>query len=155
MDVLFTYFQPENEVVRVGLTVKQQKFVDAFVELGNATQAALRAGYKPKAAAQQGAENLKKPYIKIAIDNRLAKIQSSKIADQTEVLEYLTRVLRGKEKETVVTPKGLVIDDVPPKISDRNKAAELIGKRHQMWTDNVNVNSGDIKITIGGDDDGD
>ncbi|KRK85631.1 terminase small subunit [Loigolactobacillus coryniformis subsp. torquens DSM 20004 = KCTC 3535] len=139
----------------MGLTVKQQKFVDAFVELGNATQAALRAGYKPKAAAQQGAENLKKPYIKIAIDNRLAKIQSSKIADQTEVLEYLTRVLRGKEKETVVTPKGLVIDDVPPKISDRNKAAELIGKRHQMWTDNVNVNSGDIKITIGGDDDGD
>lgn len=136
----------------MGLTVKQQKFVDAFVELGNATQAAISAGYKRKTAKQVGAENLSKPYLKRAIDDQLAKLQSAKIADQTEVLEYLTNVLRGKEKETVVTPKGLVIDNVPPKISDRNKAAELIGKRHQMWTDNVNVNSGDIKITIGGDD---
>lgn len=136
----------------MGLTVKQQKFVDEFIKLGNATQAAIAAGYKKKTAKQQGAENLTKPYLKQAIDLGLEKIQSAKIADQTEVLEYLTRVLRGKETETVVTPKGLVIDDVPPKISDRNKAAELIGKRHQMWTDNVNVNSGDIKITIGGDD---
>lgn len=136
----------------MGLTVKQQKFIDAFIEQGNATQAAISAGYSKKTAAQQGAENLKKPYVKAAIDDRLAKIESDKVAGQKEVMEYLTRVLRGKETETVVTPKGLVIDDVPPKISDRNKAAELIGKRHQMWTDNVNVNSGDIKITIGGDD---
>lgn len=33
MGVLFTYFQPESKAVKVGLTVKQQKFVDAFIEL--------------------------------------------------------------------------------------------------------------------------
>jgi len=40
--------------------------------------------------------------IKEYIDEQMAEIESSKIADAKEVMEFYTRVLRGEELETVV-----------------------------------------------------
>ena len=70
--------------------------------------------------------------------------ESALIADQDEVLRYLTAVLRGEEKEEVVVLEN--VGDFQSKeknkekgcsIKDPTKAAELIGKRYGLYTDNV------------------
>ena len=52
---------------QLGLTEKQQRFVDEYLVDLNATQAAIRAGYSANAAAEQGYEHLRKPHIQLAI----------------------------------------------------------------------------------------
>lgn len=115
--------------------------------MGNATQAAIKAGYSKRSAYSVGQENLRKPVIKAAIDKRNAEIESEKTADMTEVMEYLTYVMRGEQTESVATAKG-IYDNVPVSAKDRIKAAELIGKRHGAWTDKKEI-SGNMNIDIG------
>ena len=129
------------------LTLKQQRFIDEYIISGNATQAAIKAGYSKRTAKQTGTENLAKPYLKAELDRRNAEIQSQKTADMTEVMEYLTSVMRGEQTESVATSKG-VYNDIPVTAKDRIKAAELIGKRHGAWTDKK-VISGDVQIDVG------
>lgn len=136
------------------LTVKQQKFADEFLISGNATQAAIHAGYKPKAAHSMGTENLQKPAIKDYIEKRRQELSDAKKADQSEILEYLTKVMRGQTTESVATAKG-VFEGVEVGAKDRVKAAELLGKRFGMWKDSVDLTSTNINLTIGGDTDGD
>jgi len=50
-----------------GLTAKQQRFVEEFLVDGNATQAAIRAGYSERTARSIAQENLTKPDIAQAI----------------------------------------------------------------------------------------
>lgn len=136
------------------LTVKQKRFCDYYVELGNATEAAIKAGYSKKTARQIGTENLSKPYIKAYIDERLKILQDKRIAKQEEVLEYLTRAMRGEEKEEVVVIESKGDFESKARIikkqlsgKDRNKAAELLGKRYTLFTDKVDL-EGDMKIEI-------
>lgn len=130
-----------------GLTQKQRRFIDEYIISGNATQAAIKAGYSKKTAAVTATENLRKPNIKAEIDKRNAEIQSEKTADMTEVMEYLTSVMRGEQTESVATSKG-VFPGVEVSAKDRIKAAELIGKRNGAWTDKKEL-SGDLNIDIG------
>lgn len=127
--------------------MKQQRFVDEYIISGNATQAAIKAGYSKRSAYSVGQENLRKPVIKAAIDKRNAEIESEKTADMTEMMEYLTYVMRGEQTESVATAKG-IYDNVPVSAKDRIKAAELIGKRHGAWTDKKEI-SGNMNIDIG------
>ena len=132
------------------LTIKQKKFADEYIISGNATQAAIKAGYSKKTARFTGAENLTKPNIKSYIDERMKKLEEEAIADQTEVLKYLTRVLRDEEKEEVLVNVGNFEQEIQSmKVStkDKIKAAELLGKRYGSWTDKVDINSTEgIKI---------
>ncbi|CAX66699.1 terminase small subunit [Lactobacillus johnsonii] len=130
-----------------GLTQKQRRFIDEYIISGNATQAAIKAGYSKKTAAVTATENLRKPNIKAEIQARNAEIQSEKTADMTEVMEYLTSVMRGEQTESVATSKG-VFSGVEVSAKDRIKAAELIGKRNGAWTDKKEL-SGDLNIDIG------
>ena len=124
------------------LTQKQQKFIDYYVETGNATEAARRAGYEAKtekAMQNIGSENLGKlgEYIK----ERMKPAQDKRIADADEVLQYLTAVMRGEVKDTF---------DFDTSVRDRNKAAELLGKRHRLFVDKVEQEStGDVNIHFG------
>lgn len=129
------------------LTQKQRRFIDEYIISGNATQAAIKAGYSKKTARKIGQENLTKPDIKAEIERRNAEIQSEKTADMTEVMEYLTSVMRGEQTESVATSKG-VFFGVEVSAKDRIKAAELIGKRNGAWTDKKEL-TGDLKIDIG------
>lgn len=129
------------------LTQKQRRFIDEYIISGNATQAAIKAGYSKRTARKIGQENLTKPDIKTEIARRNAEIQSEKTADMTEVMEYLTSVMRGEQTESVATAKG-VFSGVEVSAKDRIKAAELIGKRNGAWTDKKEL-SGDINIDIG------
>lgn len=74
----------------MALTEKQKRFCDEYLIDLNATQAAIRAGYSEKTARQTATENLSKPYIREYIDKRLAEKDAELIADQDEVLKYLT-----------------------------------------------------------------
>lgn len=133
------------------LTEKQQRFADEYIISGNATQAAIKAGYSKKTSAVIGAENLIKPNIKSYIDERLEQIKSEKIANQEEVLEYLTSVMRGNEQEQTLINSGewQEITNIDVGAKDRIKAAELLGKRYALFTDKVGLQAGDIVIKVG------
>lgn len=136
------------------LTEKQKRFVDYYIETGNQTEAARRAGYKQPQV--QGAQNLEK--LREPIQARLAELEDSRIAKADEVLKTLTRVLRREEKETVVVTckqhhcfyddngKKVTEDaempetvEIPTQVREVNKAAELLAKRYGLLTDNVKL----------------
>lgn len=110
------------------LTPRQQAFCDYYIELGNATEAAIKAGYSKKTAKQIATENLSKPYLKQYIDDRMKVAEAKRIASGDEVLQYLTAVMRGEVKDQF---------DLDASLQDRTKAAELLGKRHRLFTDKV------------------
>lgn len=95
------------------LTPKQKKFADEYIKSGNITQSAIGAGYSKKTARVIGQENLLKPAIKEYIAERIAEIDKANIADQKEILEFMTRVMRRQESEQVTNvlkkPKVLTI----------------------------------------------
>lgn len=136
------------------LTIKQQRFADEYIISGNATEAAIEAGYAKRAAYQQGAENLRKPHIKAYIAERLDAINSAKIADQEEVLQYLTSVMRGTTQSAVVVVEGegdgvssaRLIDKTPDE-KEKLKAAELLGKRYGSFTEKVEVEA-DLELNV-------
>lgn len=141
-------------VMYLKLTIKQQRFADEYIISGNATDAAIKAGYAKRAAYQQGAENLKKPHIKTYIAERLEAINSAKIADQEEVLQYLTAVMRGETESTVVVVEGdgngvsrARLIDKNPDEKEKLKAAELLGKRYGAFTDKVEVEA-DLELNV-------
>ncbi|WP_423215862.1 terminase small subunit [Streptococcus equinus] len=124
------------------MTLKQQKFADEYIISGNATQAAIKAGYSQKYANTNASKLLQNTTIKSYIDERLEALQSKKVADQQEVLEYLTSVMRGKETEQTIIGVGdfgQELTDIEVSAKDRIKAAELLGKRYRMWTDKQEV----------------
>lgn len=134
------------------MTEKQKRFCDFYIETGNATQAAIKAGYSKKTAAAIGAENLIKPNLKSYIDERLAELKNERTADAQEVLEYLTAVMRGEYKEATLIGVGegaQAVVDIDVGAKDRLKAAELLGKRHALFTDKVDLQTGDIVIKVG------
>lgn len=111
------------------MTPKQKKFCDEYIKSGNAKQSAIKAGYSPKTAYSIGNENLNKPELKAYIDGRLKELSNHKILSAAEVLEYLSRVVAGKETEYVATSKG-VFPDVPVSAKDRISAAKELLKRY-------------------------
>lgn len=136
------------------LTIRHQKFADEYLISGNATDAAIKAGYSPKTAYSQGQRLLKNVEVKSYIDDQLEKLHSAKIADTQEVLEYLTDVMRGNHTEQVLKLDGdgiQTITDIKVSAKERIKAAELIGKRYSMFTDKVGL-TGIVPVVIMGDD---
>lgn len=136
------------------MTPRQRKFCDEYLISGNATDAAIKAGYSPKTAKQTGSENLAKPDLRAYIDEQLAKIHSAKIADAEEVMKYLTSVMRGEHTEQVLKLVGegvQTVTDIDVSAKERLKAAELIGKRYGLFTEKVGL-EGAVPVIITGDD---
>lgn len=140
------------------LTEKQKRFADYYIETGNMTEAAIKAGYSKKTARVIGQENLLKPAIKNYVDERLKELEEKRVASATEVMQLLTSAMRGELDEEVVVVES--IGDycsearvVKKKIGlkDRIKAAELIGKRHRLFTDKIQVD-GLVPVMITGED---
>lgn len=124
------------------LTEKQRRFVDYYVETGNASEAARRAGYSEKTAGWIGQENLQKTTIKAAVDARLRELEGKRIAKADEVLQFLTSILRGKVKEERVVVEGTGegrsdarIITVQVSARDRLEAAKSLLKRYPMQLD--------------------
>ncbi len=129
---------------------KQKRFCEEYLVDCNATQAAIRAGYSKKTARAVGQRLLTNVDIKKYIDQQLQKLKNEKIADAQEVLEYLTAVMRGEQKEQVALFTGEGVQDLVQKdvsAKDRLKAAELIGKRYALFTEKVEL-QGETTIQI-------
>lgn len=148
------------------LTAKQKKFANSYIESGNATKAAIDAGYSKKTAAVIGNENLIKPYIKSYIDERMKEIESNKIMDATEALQLLTSIARGKEKETVITATldGVYKTQKEADLKTRISATKEILKRYpgssklvdaqiRKMTADANISEIKAKILATGDSD--
>ncbi|APR28065.1 terminase small subunit [Pediococcus acidilactici] len=114
------------------LTAKQKKFADNYIKTGNATQSAIDAGYSKKTAPTIASENLIKPNIKAYIDKKMREIESDRIMDAQEALEFLTNVVRGKELETkvVTTQYDVSTVKVPADVKTKISAAKEILKRY-------------------------
>jgi len=131
------------------LTEKQKRFADEYIRTGNITQSYLNAYNNVKnenTASSAGSRLLRNVKVKAYIDKRLEKLKKESIAEQDEILQYLTSVMRGEIKDEQL----LVVGDMEfgssvekhEKRSDtmaRIKAAELLGKRYMMWTDRQQV----------------
>lgn len=154
------------------MTDKQQRFCDEYLIDLNATQAAIRAGYSENTARAIGCENLTKPYIQEYIEKRMAEKEKSLIADQDEVMKYLTAVMRREKTESVVVTlnkeKSTYVPDengtmrkqtvkeevpqivqIPAQLRDANKAAELLGKAYGIYTDRIETDVDmDLNICI-------
>lgn len=129
------------------MTLKQQRFADEYIITGNATQAAIKAGYSQKYANTNANKLLQNTTIKKRIDERLEQLESEKIASQQEVLSYLSSVMRGEMTEQTlrsVGESGQVIAEIDVGAKDRIKAAELLGKRYKLWTDKQEVTSNNV-----------
>lgn len=102
------------------MKVKEQLFCDYFLGEcnGNATQAAINAGYSPKCARQTAYKLLKKPQIKEYLDQRNDEIASDKIATITEIHEFWTHIMRDEDEVT----------------KNRIRASELLGKAKGMFS---------------------
>ena len=126
------------------MTLKQQRFADEYIITGNLYKSAVKAGYSEKYAKSQSHKLLDNVGIKSYIDERLAKLESEKIATQEEVLQYLTSVMRGEKTEPLLVLDGegtqKVIQAVP-NVQSRTRAAELLGKRYGTFTDRVDINA--------------
>lgn len=117
----------------------QKNFVDYFIESGNQTEAYKKAYPKCKndnSAAASASKLLRNNKVKQYLDVRMAVVDSDKIATAEDVLEYLTSVMRGEEKDQFGLDASL---------SDRTKAAELLGKRYMLFKEQVE-HSGTVDI---------
>ena len=147
----------ERKVMGVAkLTAKQQRFCDEYLIDLNATQAAIRAGYSARSAKQIGEQNLTKLDLKTYIEARMAEKEAALIAGQDEVLKYLTSVLRGQSRASVVVVENVGDSmsearemEKAPDEKERLKAAELLGKRYGLYTDRVEQDVDmELKITV-------
>ena len=143
------------------LTAKQQRFCDEYLIDLNTTQAAIRAGYSKKTARVIGAQNLSKLAVKNYINERMKEKEAELIADSDEVMRYLTSVLRGQSQSEVVVVENVgdymsearLIQKAPDE-KERLKAAELLGKAHQIFVDKVEQTVDmDLNITVDYGDD--
>ena len=125
------------------LTPNEAKFINEYIKTGNGKQSVLNAGYKSKAPSRYANELLNKPYINNEIKYRLEQAKTDAIADANEVMEYLTKVMRGELKDQFGLEASL---------SERTKAAQELAKRtidieNKLKTSNKTGDK-EIKITL-------
>ena len=155
------------------LTAKQQAFVSEYLVDLNATQAAIRAGYKAKTAGQTGAENLKKPQIQEAIkkanENRLKRTNIS----SERVLQELARIAFALATDVVLVEDGevrirdtesLSIDQraaiagikegragIEIKMHDKVKALELLCRNLGLLDKKDDQDANEVRVTFEGE----
>ena len=114
------------------LTEKQKKFCDEESKLGNATQAAIKAGYSAKYANTNASKLLQNTTIKSYIDERMEQLASERIMGAQEAVELLSSIARAEITERVVvsTPMGVEEVDKPPDLKTRMQAIREILKRY-------------------------
>ena len=124
------------------LTERQRRFCEEYLIDGNASQAAIRAGYSKRSATVVSTTLMKNPQVQAHLKELLDALHSAKVADAQEVLEYLTSIMRGEQREQTLQLIGDGMQDITAidvAAKDRLKAAELLGKRYGIFKENVGV----------------
>jgi phage terminase small subunit len=159
----------------VSLNPKRQRFVEEYLVDLNATQAAIRAGYSPRTANEQGAQLLAILSVREAVDQALAERSRKAGFSEERVMRELARVGFGDPRSVLRWgPGGVKLrdsaeltddeaamiaevaetkDGMRIKMHSKLDALKLIGQRLSMWTDNQNLNlAGGVTVRIEGDD---
>jgi phage terminase small subunit len=166
------------------LNEKQKRFADEYLIDLNATQAAIRAGYSPRSAAEQASRLLKNAKVRAYIDERMAELSRRTGVNQERILRELARIafvnapdLINMEDATI--REDATIDDMAAiasvrvkviptengqgiereiRLADKIRALDLLGKRFAMWTERqqIDANFGvQIIDDVGGIDEAD
>ena len=144
------------------MTEKQKRFCNEYLIDLNGTRA-YKAAYpsvkSDKIAGVNAARLLGNASVRAYLDERLEQLHSERTADAAEVMEYLTAVVRGESRSSVVIVEGVGdgcsearLVEKPPDEKERLKAAELLGKRYGIFSDKVSV-SGAVPVVICGEND--
>ena len=104
------------------MTPKQKRFIELYD--GNATRAAIAAGYSEKTAYRIGAELLQKTSVSEAIQLREKERLSEAIASREERQIFWSDIMRNVEEKT----------------ADRLKASELLAKSNGDFLERVEAN---------------
>ena len=126
----------------MNLTPKQKAFADYYIECGNATKAAKRAGYSARTAARIGSENLQKLDIAEYLARRTQAQNEARVASADEVLQFFSSVMRGEVKDQFGLDAAL---------SDRLNAGKELMKRHAAAESACDRNAARITIRENGD----
>lgn len=156
------------------LSERAKRFCEEWLIDCNATRAAKAAGYSRRTARAIGQKLLTKVDIQKHLSKLMAEKNKALVASQDEILEYLTAVMRRQLKECVVVvvkettytrepdESGKLksckhvsevprLIEIPAKLSDANRAAELLGKRYGLFTEKIDV-GGTLPVIIMGED---
>lgn len=120
---------------------RQKRFCQYYIELGNIAKASIKAGY----SKNTGSKLMNKKEIKDYIDVQLKKMEDKRIAKASEVMKYLTSVMRGEINEEVIVleASGSGYSNArnvtkQSSVRERLRAAELLGKRYSIFSDKLN-----------------
>lgn len=131
---------------------KHETFCLELVSGKNNTQAAIAAGYSEKTAYSTANRLLKNVEINSRINELMAQIASEKVADAQEVMEYLTSVMRGESRSSVLCLAGDGVQEViekPPDEREKLRAAEMLGKRYGLYTEKIEQQTDmELKISV-------
>ncbi len=147
------------------MTKKQKRFVEEYLIDLNATQAAIRAGYSPKAAYSIGSENLRKPEIRACIEKAMAERSKRTGINQDRIIIELAKIGLLNPKNLINFDEATVKEEATEedlaaissirvkrfptkdgegierevKMYDKTKALELLGRHFGMFKDKVEV----------------
>lgn len=146
------------------LNTRQRAFAEAYSipgteTYGNAKQSAIKAGYSEKSAEVTGSKLLRNAKVSAYLRGVQEKLFDENIMSGKEVLYQLSRTARGEEieEEPIVTKTGEFVEHPEtgnlvlvynerihmvkrtPKISDRVRSRELLGKHHKLWTEKTEI----------------
>ena len=137
-----------SEEKSVRLTEKQLKFADEYILTLNATQSYLKAygeHLSYNAAMTASSRLLRNVKVLEYVNDRLEDLKSERVADQEEVLEFLTATMRGEVKSDTLIGLGggeeAISNELGPSTAERVRAAELLGKRYSLFTDKQEINA--------------
>lgn len=137
------------------MTEKQKIFADEYIIDLNATRA-YKAAYpsvkKDNVASAAASRMLRNVNVKAYIDEQLEKLKSERVADQQEVLEFLTSVMRGEVTEPLLILDGEGTQRMvmaKPSVSTRKSAAVDLGKRYGLFVDKQEITQRTIEIKVG------
>ena len=112
------------------LNKRQIDFVQEYMKTNNVRHSAIKAGYSPKTASVQGSRLLSNVKVSAYINAINERLESDKIADIEEVMEYLTSVMRGEKKDQF---------DLDASLSERTRAASELAKRLDVRAKTLNI----------------
>ncbi|MDR3599383.1 MAG: terminase small subunit [Desulfosporosinus sp.] len=147
----------------MALTAKQERFIQEYLIDLNATQAAIRAGYSPKTANEQGSQLLANISIRAHVDKAIAEQSKRTGINADRVIKELARIALVNPADVINFRDATVADGVNRddsasiasvkvkyfdgeisereiKMADKIKALELLGKHLGMFTDKLEVN---------------
>mgnify|MGYP000264267381 CR=1 FL=1 len=135
------------------MTPKQLRFIDAYIRLGNATQAAKEAGYNQKYIGPNATKILNSTNVFAEYRRRLEEMQKAQIASEDEILQFHTGIMRGEVKEEIINPVTGRHEELPAGLNIRQRSADALLKHMQhvpgsLLTDEQKLKNAKLKAEI-------